>query len=414
MKPQISQISQKKRGRGNIPHGIKKIAVLLTLIVIFVGSADSLSWARKKPKINPKQIRQAIQEKRSRLQELQEKLHHEKVRLYHVNRKEEDISSQLCSTVDRLKDVGADMDDLYVRIKRLQIQLGILQENLQITKKKLLSHQRSMTLRLRDIYENGEINYLTALTDSESFSDFLNRLDFLSLIVREDLNLLSKIKAERASLNAQEKQFQNKYMKLVGFQQNLMEREKLLISLKERREYLLTEVQVQRHHIARNVMQLENLSAEEEKALQELIRLQQSLNARSGKKYAGSGSMNWPCGGYLSSPFGWRIHPIYRSYIFHTGVDIAAEYGTAIAAADSGIVIMASWYGGYGNAVVIDHGSGLSTLYGHCSVLYVRAGQQVSKGQVVALVGSTGNSTGPHLHFEVRQNGTPIDPRGKL
>ncbi len=414
MKPQISQILQKKRGRGNIPHGIKKIAVLLTLIVIFVGSADSLSWARKKPKINPKQIRQAIQEKRSRLQELQEKLHHEKVRLYHVNRKEEDISSQLCSTVDRLKNVGADMDELYVRIKRLQIQLGILQENLQITKKKLLSHQRSMTLRLRDIYENGEINYLTALTDSESFSDFLNRLDFLSLIIREDLNLLSKIKAERASLNSQEKQFQNKYMKLVGFQQNLMEREKLLISLKERREYLLTEVQVQRHHIARNVMQLENLSAEEEKALQELIRLQQSLNARSGKKYAGSGSMNWPCGGYLSSPFGWRIHPIYRSYIFHTGVDIAAEYGTAIAAADSGIVIMASWYGGYGNAVVIDHGSGLSTLYGHCSVLYVRAGQQVSKGQVVALVGSTGNSTGPHLHFEVRQNGTPIDPRGKL
>jgi len=394
--------------------GVKKCAVFLFLIALLAGSVDSASWARKKPRINPKQIRQAIVERRNRLQQIHEKLHHEKVRLYHVNRKEEDLSYQLFSTVNRLKDVGADMDDLYVRIKRTRIQLGILQENLQITKNKLLSHQGSMKLRLRDIYENGEINYLTALSDSESFSDFLNRLDFLSLIVREDLTLLLKIKVERASLTTQEKQFRSKYEELVGFQRNLEEKEKSLISLKEKREYLLTEVQVQRHSIAQNVMQLENLSAEEEKKLQELIRLQQSLNARSGKKYAGSGRLNWPCGGYISSPFGWRIHPIYRSYIFHTGVDIAAEYGTAVTAADSGIVILASWYGGYGNAVVIDHGSGLSTLYGHCSVLYVRAGQQVAKGQVVALVGSTGNSTGPHLHFEVRQNGTPIDPRGKL
>ncbi len=108
------------------------------------------------------------------------------------------------------------------------------------------------------------------------------------------------------------------------------------------------------------------------------------------------------------------MHPILGYERFHSGIDIGADYGTVIHAADSGTVIFAGWYGGYGNAIIIDHGGGITSLYGHTSELYVSEGQQVQRGQTIAAVGSTGFSTGPHLHFEVRANGEPVDPSAYL
>lgn len=128
----------------------------------------------------------------------------------------------------------------------------------------------------------------------------------------------------------------------------------------------------------------------------------------------GSGQFTWPCYGEITSPFGWRVHPIWGTEIFHAGIDIGADYGQPIVAADSGTVIYAGWMGGYGNAVMIDHGGGLVTLYGHNSSLTVGVGENVSKGQTIALAGSTGNSTGPHCHFEVRIHGEVTSPLNYL
>ena len=116
----------------------------------------------------------------------------------------------------------------------------------------------------------------------------------------------------------------------------------------------------------------------------------------------GTGAMGWPCSGPITSPFGYRTHPIFGTTIFHAGIDIGVDYGTPIHAADSGVVVYSGWISGYGNAVIIDHGGGISTLYGHNQSLAVSEGQSVSKGSVIAYAGSTGNSTGPHCHFEVR------------
>lgn len=118
----------------------------------------------------------------------------------------------------------------------------------------------------------------------------------------------------------------------------------------------------------------------------------------------------WPCDGYFSSPFGYRIHPVLGYARFHAGCDISAPTGTPIRATAAGKVTCADWLGGYGLAVTIDHGGGLSTLYGHCSSVTVRSGQYVRKGQVIASVGSTGMSTGPHCHYEVSVNGAQVDP----
>lgn len=118
----------------------------------------------------------------------------------------------------------------------------------------------------------------------------------------------------------------------------------------------------------------------------------------------------FPADGPISSPFGWRVHPIFHTRRLHTGIDIGAGYGTAVRAGGAGTVVVAGTITGYGNAIVIDHGGGIATLYGHLSRFKVRVGQSVSAGATIGAVGNTGNSTGPHLHFEVRVQGTPVDP----
>ena len=140
-------------------------------------------------------------------------------------------------------------------------------------------------------------------------------------------------------------------------------------------------------------------------------------SAGQGSSYTwvqGTGQLGWPVSGEITSPYGYRVHPIWGTTIYHSGIDIGVDEGTPVHAADSGVIVWSGWMGGYGYAVVIDHGNGLSTLYGHNSELAVDEGQSVSKGQVVAYAGSTGNSTGPHVHFEVRENGDPVDPMGYL
>ena len=134
------------------------------------------------------------------------------------------------------------------------------------------------------------------------------------------------------------------------------------------------------------------------------------IQSRGASAPAGSGHMLMPLAGTVTSEFGWRSHPIYGSARFHSGIDIGGDYGQSISAADAGTVSYAGWISGYGNTVIIDHGGGISTLYGHNQSLAVSVGQSVAQGETIAYCGSTGNSTGPHCHFEVRVNGEPVNP----
>jgi murein DD-endopeptidase MepM/ murein hydrolase activator NlpD len=128
----------------------------------------------------------------------------------------------------------------------------------------------------------------------------------------------------------------------------------------------------------------------------------------------GPGLFSWPVTGPITSPFGIRHDPISGATRRHNGIDIAAEMGATISAAAAGTVIYAGWEGGYGNTIVIDHDGAVSTLYGHCSQIFVSNGQEIQRGQAIGAVGSTGHSTGPHLHFEVRVNGEAVDPTVRL
>jgi murein DD-endopeptidase MepM/ murein hydrolase activator NlpD len=197
-----------------------------------------------------------------------------------------------------------------------------------------------------------------------------------------------------------------------------------LETLADERRNLVAAADAQRRHIASEVAEIEDLSATEEANLEALIRQRQAeleaqrLAARRAAGILGEetapGVLSWPVSGTITSPFGYRRSPFGSGMEFHQGLDIAAPMGTTVQAAAGGTVISAGWYGGYGNYVLIDHGGGMATGYGHLSQIFVSAGQQIQKGQAIGAVGSTGMSTGPHLHFEVRLHGKPTDPAAYL
>jgi murein DD-endopeptidase MepM/ murein hydrolase activator NlpD len=194
-------------------------------------------------------------------------------------------------------------------------------------------------------------------------------------------------------------------------------------SLADERRNLVTLAGIRRRSVATEVAEMEDLSAAEEASLERLI-LERERELQSAQRAAGiagsadssgsSGMFSWPVTGTITSPFGWRSNPFGGAPEFHQGLDIAAPSGTTVTAAAGGTVIMAQWYGGYGNYILIDHGGGYSTGYGHLSAIYVSSGQSVQRGQAIGAVGSTGQSTGPHLHFEVRIAGKPVDPAPRL
>ncbi|MGH9183644.1 MAG: M23 family metallopeptidase, partial [Acidimicrobiales bacterium] len=158
----------------------------------------------------------------------------------------------------------------------------------------------------------------------------------------------------------------------------------------------------------------EGLEADAARLEDEIAQLQREAEDEGGAASGGSGALAWPVGGPVVSPFGWRIHPIFGTRKLHTGIDIDAAHGAPIGASGDGTVILATSYGGYGNAVVIDHGGGLSTLYAHQSQIAVSFGQRVSRGELVGYIGCTGHCTGPQLHFEPRVWGSPVDPMQDL
>lgn len=306
--------------------------------------------------------------------------------------------------------------------------------------------QGVLSTRIRDIYINGQISYLDVLFGAKDFGDLFTRMDLLKRVVLQDYNLVQQVltyqeqlKKIGAQLEADRK-VQNdlarkaEYAKAVkdskvARQQELIDRMQNDKAVYDRQydEMMAASAKVaelieQSKFRAAAEAAARERAAAEARAREEAARLAQQSNVTTPAsiEYDGEtetyspassgGAMIWPISGPITSEFGWRTHPIFGSQRFHSGLDIGGDYGVPILAALSGVVIESGWIGGYGNTIMIDHGGGIVTLYGHNESLAVGVGQTVSQGQVIAYCGSTGNSTGPHCHFEVRLNGEPVSP----
>ena len=291
--------------------------------------------------------------------------------------------------------------------------------------------------RVRAMEENGTLNYLAMILKANNLGELLSAIDDIGEIMQSDRKLedayiqarenTEEVKAEyeeyRAEVNGKQDALRREKVQLEA---ELEEAGQLLLSIQEdlenhQAEYdaIIAEEERTEAAIDKLVAQLEAERAEaarraaEEAAAQAVTQGGGGSSGGGGGGYASAtGSFIFPVASYvyISSRFGERVHPITGELKNHNGMDIASNMGTTVYAADGGQVVLAEWYGGYGNCIMIDHGNGYKTLYGHLSAIGVSEGQSVSQGAVIGAVGSTGNSTGPHLHFEVYANGSRIDP----
>ncbi|EFI42496.1 peptidase, M23 family [Peptoniphilus sp. oral taxon 386 str. F0131] len=362
-----------------------------------------------------------------------------------VEKKKEDATKKMEKTKDKLKNKQEDVDTVQAQISALDRKIDGLtsninqlenkinslnseiiknQELLDKTIKDLEEKQKLFGQRVRAMYMNGNVNYIEVILNSRSMEDLIRNNEIITSIANYDKKLVDYI-SEQAELIKKTRAKLESDRNEVTLSKAKLEQEKVgfVAANNEKQSYM-------------NVLQkdLEAYRKEYEKAQEnwskldgEIVRLQKEIAAAKKREedIAKTGNINikirpgakvgWPVPGHnsISSPYGMRFHPILKISRFHSGVDIPAPNGTPVVAARAGTVIMARAMSGYGNVVMVDHGD-IVTVYAHNSSIKVKVGQSVSQGDIVALVGSTGLSTGPHLHFEVRINGQTVDPMGYL
>lgn len=367
---------------------------------------------------------------RSEIKKLQQKMNDVDANLKKVQQDKQNVLNQKEVTMEQINELSAQIDSLEEELKLVDGRIAESEESLlqagqelEDTKARIEERGELLDARVRLLYTNGFVSYLDVLLSATSFSDFLDRFDSLQSILAQDKAILEAHKADKELIEQKKAQIE---AELAGLQELYSKKEdyyNLLVDKEKEKEVMILQYNRKIEALDQRAEELEEISEEQEKQLMELARKEKAaIEAEKKKKntvYYTGGKLGMPIKDYkyVSSKFGPRTHPVTgQKGKQHNGIDFAAASGTDIFAAESGTVIVAQSMSGYGNTVIIDHGNGLWTLYGHIRKggIKVKAGEVVKKGQKIAEVGSTGVSTGPHLHFEVRLNEKPVDPENYL
>ena len=346
----------------------------------------------------------------------------------------QDLRRQLDETARDISRVTATLDELDALVRHNERKLAWNRLQLDAAEKTLARHNDALRRRLVDAYERGDLGYVNVLLSSTSFSDFVERWDDIRYLISANEKTVRERRSAERGVALARRSLQGQRAEIDASLQRQQQAKYHLAALANERVELVRAADAQRRSVSLEVAQLEELSAAQEAALERYIRERQREEAarraaeaearRRAAQLAGQAlppavesgpiAFAWPASGPITDPFGMRMHPVTHQWRMHNGLDIGAPMGATITASAPGKVIYAGWEGGYGNTIIIDHGSATSTLYGHCSQLFVSEGQDVQRGQAIGAVGSTGVSTGPHLHFEIRINGVAVDPSSRL
>ena len=362
---------------------------------------------------NSKQTIDKLKQERKQIKKQHQDVVKEKKRL---NNLQLEAEKRLGGLKENLQTTNSQIEDSERRLQVATQRLQQLQADLAQSQVSYAERQSSTVARLKYLQRSPVSQGWAVLLQSRNLNDFLSRRRNLKLVYQADQKVLAKLTEEAKQIKQQKTDIERKKNEISLIRQQLLAQKADYQGQAQLQTDLVQRLNSDRLALDAARIQLEKDSLSVAKLIQRKVAQEQAriaaAKARSQprKFVRGSGIMALPSSGYISSPYGWRTHPVLGIRRLHTGMDFAAGFGATIRAADSGTVLYSGWYGGYGKTVIINHGKGITTLYGHSSKLYVKPGESVKRGQPIAAIGSTGLSTGPHLHFEVRKNGTPVKP----
>jgi murein DD-endopeptidase MepM/ murein hydrolase activator NlpD len=363
-----------------------------------------------------------IEDKKNELGNVRDDLKQRKQELQQNKEEQDKVSREIDHLEAEIKVIEAEIRLLAKKITETEKQIAETEAELEVAEDNVEHMDSVLAVRLRTIYENGKVSYLDVLFSSSSFVEFLTRFNNLQLIINQDKVMLEEFKVEKERIEAIKESLEERRQELQTLRRKNVQKKEQAVKKRAEQEKLMAALQDVHNEVEKAVRQLEA----EARELDNLIKQLQAAQ-RGTTGYRGTGTMTWPVPEYgpswITSPYGYRTNPFTGAPgAWHGGVDIgiprvrwprASNYNGSpvqVVAVDTGIAYVYPLLGGYGNLVVVDHGGGIATAYAHLDSFLVGHNTPVVRGQAIGIVGSTGASTGPHLHFEVRVNGSRVDP----
>ncbi len=369
--------------------------------------------------------------------EIQSKIDDKQEELQDVKDEKSSVLSEIDKLNESISATEKEISNLNSKITELTNSISEKEKDIQEKEKEFEEKDKLLQDRLVALYEAGDTTYLDMLLTSGSITDFISNYYLVSQLAECDTEVLSQIENTKKEIEEDKKELETQKQEINKTKSEIAEKNEQLKSDKSTKQAKVNSLTEEEKSIQSQIdeydAQMEKIAAAERKAAEEAAAKKKqeeeekknqsstgSTGATGGSSgtVTSSGKMTWPIPGYknITSNFGYRIHPIYGTWKLHSGIDVGAPTGAKFVAADDGTVLIASYgyNGGYGNYVVISHGNGITTRYAHGTTILVSAGQKVTKGTPVLTVGSTGASTGPHAHFEVRVNGVAVNPLNYL
>ena len=388
---------------------------LIVLVVIALALAGAVANTARA---------ETASELQQKLQDARSKITAAKKQKASLNEQISRLDGRLAAIQDQLDGLGDQIAAVEEKLSVTREKLAVLRKELRLKKLELAEAQAELELEQANFaeravlsYKSDDLDYVDVMLASSSFEDLISRVNVIHDLLGGNNVLVGDLEVIRDTVDQEKRDIARRESAVADAVRVLQEKNDELASLRAAQaasQAAALAVRQEKTGALKGVNQdLAELERQENQLLAESQALTGVITGSTGSG-TGSGSLSWPVNGPVVSPFGYRIHPILGYRKMHTGIDIAVGYGVPIRSPDGGTVIYATWMGGYGNVVIVDHGNGLSTLSAHQSSLAVGTGEQVARGQTIGYVGSTGFSTGPHLHFEVRVNGNPVDPMGYL